>query len=128
MELPYSNFEHCLLFNALKDNNDLKKAIAYLITFNEYENLKVKALNHSILIFNDEISIFIILYVGFEENEFIENLMLNSHFISFDRITNSMIEFKDIDVKYIDKLTILFTAISLCKNETLIDFRTFLNY
>ena len=127
MELPYSNFEHCLLFNALKDNNDLKKAIAYLITFNEYENLKVKALNHSIIIFNDEISIFVILYVGFEENEFLENLMLNSHFISFDRITNSMLEFKDIEVKFIDKLAILFTAISLSKNETLIDFRVFLN-
>jgi hypothetical protein len=60
--------------------------------------------------------------VGFEEYEFIENLMLNSHFISFDRITNSMIEFKDIYVKFIDKLTILFTAISLSKNETLIVF------
>ena len=127
MELPYSNFEHCLLFNVLKDNNELKKAIAYLLTFNEYENLKVKALNHSIIIFNDEISIFVILYVGFEENEFLENLMLNSHFISFDRITNSMLEFKDIEVKFIDKLAILFTAISLSKNETLIDFRVFFN-
>ena len=127
MELPYSNFENCLLFNVLKDNNELKKAIAYLLTFNEYENLKVKALNHSIIIFNDEISIFVILYVGFEENEFLENLMLNSHFISFDRITNSMLEFKDIEVKFIDKLAILFTAISLSKNETLIDFRVFLN-
>ena len=38
-----------------------------------------------------------------------------------------MLEFKDIEVKFIDKLAILFTAISLSKNETLIDFRVFLN-
>jgi len=126
MELPYSNFEHCLLFNVLKDNDELKKALAYLLTFNEYEDLKAKALNHSILIFNDEISIFIILYVGFEENEFVENLMLNSHFVSFKRNTSSMIEFKDVDVKFIDKLSIVFTSISLSKNETLRDLLIFM--
>lgn len=127
MELPYSNFEHCLLFNVLKDSKELKKAIAYLLTFNEYVDLKAKALNHSILIFNDEISIFIILYVGFEENEFVENLMLNSNFVSFERNTSSMIEFKDVDVKFIDKLSIVFTSISLSKNDALSDLRTFVN-
>lgn len=127
MELPYSNFDHCLLFNTIKNNIDLKKAIAFLVSFNEYENLKAKALEHSILIFNEEIAIYLILYVGFEENEFVQNKMINSNYISFEKVTNSMQEFKDIDVKFLDKFAVLFTAISLGNNSTLEDFKIFLN-
>lgn len=127
MELPYSNFDHCLLFNSLNDSPDLKKAIGYLVSFNEYEDLKINALNHSILIYNDEIAIYIILYVGFERNEFIQNMMLNSHYVSFQTITSSMFEFKDIEIKYLDKLAVLFTALSISDKDCIIDFNTFLN-
>ena len=127
MELPYSNFEHCLLFNALKNNDELKRAIVYSLTFKEFDDLHLTALEHSMLLYNDEIAVYIILYVGFENQEYLENRLLNSYFISFERTTNSMNEFKDIDVIYLDKTALVHTAIALSKVEILEDFKLFIN-
>lgn len=127
MELPYSNFEHCLLFNALKNNDELKRAIVYSLIFKEFDDLKLSALEHSMLLYNDEIAVFIILYVGFENQEYLENRLLNSYFISFERTTNSMNEFKDVDVIYLDKAALVHTAIALSKIEILEDFKLFIN-
>lgn len=126
MELPYSNFNHCLMFNALKDSFDLKKAIAYSISFKEFNDLKIVALDHSILLYNDEISIYIILYVGFEENEYIQNLMLNSHFVTFEKGIETMTNFNEIEIKILNKQALIFTAISLGKNSILENFDTFI--
>lgn len=127
MELPYSNFEHCLLFNALKNNDELKRAIVYSLIFKEFDDLKLSALEHSMLLYNDEIAVYIILYVGFENQEYLENRLLNSYFISFERTTNSMNEFKDVDVIYLDKAALVHTAIALSKIEILEDFKLFIN-
>ena len=127
MELPYSNFEHCLLFNALKSNDELKRAIVYSLIFKEFDDLQLSALEHSMLLYNDEIAVYIILYVGFENQEYLENRLLNSYFISFGRATNSMNEFKDIDVIYLDKTALVHTAIALSKVEILEDFKLFIN-
>lgn len=127
MELPYSNFEHCLLFNALKNNDELKRAIVYSLTFKEFDDLHLTALEHSMLLYNDEIAVYIILYVGFENQEYLENRLLNSYFISFERTTNSMNEFKDVDVIYLDKAALVHTAIALSKIEILEDFKLFIN-
>lgn len=127
MELPYSNFEHCLLFNALKNNDELKRAIVYSLIFKEFDDLKLSALEHSMLLYNDEIAVFIILYVGFENQEYLENRLLNSYFISFERTTNRMNEFKDVDVIYLDKAALVHTAIALSKIEILEDFKLFIN-
>lgn len=127
MELPYSNFEHCLLFNVLKNNDELKRAIVYSLTFKEFDDLHLTALEHSMLLYNDEIVVYIILYVGFENQEYLENRLLNSYFISFERATNSMNEFKDVDVIYLDKAALVHTAIALSKIEILEDFKLFIN-
>ena len=127
MELPYSNFENCLLFNVLKNNYELKRAIVYSLTFKEFDDLKLSALEHSMLLYNDEIAVYIILYVGFENQEYLENRLLNSYFISFERTTNSMNEFKDVDVIYLDKAALVHTAIALSKIEILEDFKLFIN-
>ena len=127
MELPYSNFEHCLLFNALKNNDELKRAIVYSLIFKEFDDLHLTALEHSMLLYNDEIAVYIILYVGFENQEYLENRLLNSYFISFERTTNSMNEFKDVDVIYLDKAALVHTAIALSKIEILEDFKLFIN-
>ncbi len=127
MELPYSNFEHCLLFNALKNNDELKRAIVYSLIFKEFDDLKLSALEHSMLLYNDEIAVYIILYVGFENQEYLENRLLNSYFISFERTTNRMNEFKDVDVIYLDKAALVHTAIALSKIEILEDFKLFIN-
>ena len=127
MELPYSNFEHCLLFNALKNNDELKRAIVYSLIFKEFDDLQLTALEHSMLLYNDKIAVYVILYVGFENQEYLENRLLNSYFISFERTTNSMNEFKDIDVIYLDKTALVHTAIALSKNEILEDFKLFIN-
>ena len=127
MELPYSNFEHCLLFNALKNNDELKRAIVYSLIFKEFDNLQLTALEHSMLLYNDKIAVYIILYVGFENQEYLENRLLNSYFISFERTTNSMNEFKDVDVIYLDKAALVHTAIALSKIEILEDFKLFIN-
>lgn len=127
MELPYSNFDHCLLFNALKNNDELKRAIVYSLIFKEFDDLQLTALEHSMLLYNDKIAVYIILYVGFENQEYLENRLLNSYFISFERTTNSMNEFKGIDVIYLDKTALVHTAIALSKNEMLEDFKLFIN-
>ena len=127
MELPYSNFENCLLFNVLKNNYELKRAIVYSLTFKEFDDLHLTALEHSMLLYNDEIAVYIILYVGFENQEYLENRLLNSYFISFERTTNSMNEFKGIDVIYLDKAALVHTAIALSKIEILEDFKLFIN-
>ena len=127
MELPYSNFENCLLFNVLKNNYELKRAIVYSLIFKEFDDLKLSALEHSMLLYNDEIAVYIILYVGFENQEYLENRLLNSYFISFERTTNSMNEFKDVDVIYLDKAALVHTAIALSKIEILEDFKLFIN-
>lgn len=127
MELPYSNFENCLLFNVLKNNYELKRAIVYSLTFKEFDDLHLTALEHSMLLYNDEIAVYIILYVGFENQEYLENRLLNSYFISFERTTNSLNEFKDVDVIYLDKAALVHTAIALSKIEILEDFKLFIN-
>lgn len=127
MELPYSNFKNCLLFNALKNNDELKRAIIYSLIFKEFDDLKLSALEHSMLLYNDEIAVYIILYVGFENQEYLENRLLNSYFISFERTTNRMNEFKDVDVIYLDKAALVHTAIALSKIEILEDFKLFIN-
>ena len=129
MKFFYSRLSHCQLHNVLLSNSDLRNAISYLVSYKKHENLKVRANKNSIEIVNGEISIFIILYVGFEKQEFMKSKNKdNQHYITFDFSIIGMNEFKDIEIKVIDKIAIFFIALSFSKDEKLIDLRTFLNF
>lgn len=111
MELLYERLDICILYDSLK-NEEIRKALAYMIDFKEYENLEIIPKPYSIEISNDEICIAIIVFVGFENEEYeILKNRKNYHIISFDKITQTMIEFKHLPIKHIDYMSLFFMSI-----------------
>jgi hypothetical protein len=105
------------LFKLLADE-EIVSTLAYIVTFNNYCNLAVKAHENCIEISNDEIAILIVLYVGFEEkeNHSFKNKH-NVHLITFSLPLIEMIEFKELNVKFIDKTALLFSILGRSKKE-----------
>lgn len=107
MRLFYERLEHNELLWALENNQTICRSLAYMTTFKEYKNLKVIPKQHSIEIFNDEVLLSIIFYVGFEKNEYVENTdKTNFQIVSFNRFTNEMLEFAKFknEIKYIEPI------------------------
>ena len=70
MEFIYEKLEHNELLNTLKNNKTVCNSLVYMVTFQFYDELKVVPKKHSIEILNENISLSIILYVGFEKEEY----------------------------------------------------------
>ena len=60
MRLFYERLEHNELLWTLESNQTICKSLAYMVTFRDYQNLKVTAKQHSIEVFNDELILSII--------------------------------------------------------------------
>lgn len=106
-----------LLF-ALLHKDNFANALAYLVDNKIHEDLNIIPREYSIEISNHEITIAIILFVGFENEEYkkLKNCP-NLHFISFSKSLLDMFEFQDLGVKYYDKLSWFFMIITLSKNK-----------
>jgi hypothetical protein len=129
MEFYYQRFENNELLWAFERNQLICKTLAYMVTFKQYENLKVTPKPHSIEIQNDDVFISVYIYVGYESNEYLEYInKKNIHIISFNRMTSSMHENKKFknEIKFIDPKALFFTALSFSKNESLDDLKTIL--
>ncbi len=129
MNFYYERLEHNEQLQTFENNQTICKSLAYMVTFKEHENLKVIPKKNSIEIFNDKLVLSIILYVGFEQNEFIENKnKKNFHMISFGKHTNEMHEFKKLknEIKFIEPKALFFTALSYSKNKFCDDLKTIL--
>lgn len=113
MKIHYSKIEHNLLFEALQ-NEEISTALTYMIDAKKHRGLKIIPNEHSIELSNDEITIAIILYVGFEDEEYndLKNRK-NLHVITFFNVVPSMVEFNNLNVKYIDNLALLATTLAL---------------
>lgn len=129
MELFYERLEHNELLCALENNKTICKSLAYMATFRECENLKVSPKQHSIEIYAEELILSIILYAGYENNEYIENTNKpNVHIISFSRFTSSMQEFEKFrnEIKFIEPKALFYTSLSFTNNNFCNDLKTIL--
>jgi hypothetical protein len=116
-EFHFKHIANNVLFDILREP-EFASSLAYQVDFKYHDNLKIKAQEHSIELSNHEITISIIIYAGFERKEYIElKQRPNVKLISLSALIPTMYEFKDMDVKYIDKLSWLFSIIGNSKND-----------
>ena len=117
MTFKYQRIEHNLLLEILEDI-EFANSLAYMIEYKNHTNLNITPHEYSIELSNDEIAISIILYVGFENGEY-ENLKKHKNFyvVALCDVIPEMIEFKDLNVKFIDKLALMNTIIAKSENS-----------
>ena len=122
MEFAHYRSEHRILLDNLK-NDVVKKTLAYMVDFKEHDNLVVIPKPHSVEISNAEICIAVILFSGFEKEEY-EALLTkdNFHIISFDTILQTMVEFENIPIKYLDYTALFFMSLGRTDDTNLFDF------
>lgn len=122
MEFEYNRLDMCILFDNLK-NEEIRKTLAYMVDFKEHENLIVIPKPYSIEISNAAICITIIVFVGFEKEEY-DTLKTknNHHVVSFDRITQTMIEFKNMPIKHIDYMALFFMSLARTEDKKVQEF------
>jgi len=115
-EFFYRRIEHNELLSILR-NEEISSALAYMLDYLNHSNFEVIPKDYSIEISNDDITISVIIYVGFELEEY-ENLKnkKNLHIVSFSRVVPEMVEFKNLNVKYIDNLSLIFMTLSRSEN------------
>jgi hypothetical protein len=122
MEFTYERLDICILLDNLK-NEEIRKTLAYMVDFKEHENLVVIPKPYSIEISNADICIAIIVFVGFEKEEY-ETLKTknNPHVISFDRKTQTMFEFEHIPIKHIDYMALFFMSLARTEDKKIQEF------
>lgn len=117
MTFKYQRIEYNLLLELLEDI-EFANSLAYMIEYKNHTNLNITPHEYSIELSNDEIAISIILYVGFENVEY-ENLKKHKNYyvVALCDVIPEMIEFKDLNVKFIDKLALMNTIIAKSENS-----------
>ena len=117
MTFKYQRIEYNLLLELLEDI-EFANSLAYMIEYKNHTNLNITPHEYSIELSNDEIAISIILYVGFENVEY-ENLKKHKNYyvVALCHVIPEMIEFKDLNVKFIDKLALMNTIIAKSENS-----------
>lgn len=98
----YEKKEYQILFWLLS-NPEFTAILTYLITRKEHQNLQVINYSHSIEIWNDRLTIVILLSVGIKNKDYL-NLRQSSnlHFITFSRFYDDECIFKNVYIKIID--------------------------
>jgi hypothetical protein len=110
-------FNYTHLYKLLKIE-EFNCSLAYMIDRNKYTKLNVILKEHSIEVSNDDITIAIILFVGFENEEYeVLKNKPNLHIITFSEVVPEMVEFKDLNVKYFNQMSLLYTNLSISENE-----------
>lgn len=84
-------------------------ALSYLVTFKNHYNLVVKPHANSIELSNVDVKIFIVIYSGFEIEEYITLKNQNNvHLVCLDFVSLELIEFANLPLKKVDKLAWMF--------------------
>lgn len=116
----YSNMHKQLLYMQFCEQPEFCKALAYLLTFKEHQNLNVKPHTFSIELSNADIQIFIIHTVFFQQKEYLKFKKLkNVHFVSFGKELAEMHEFSEMknEIKFISKDMLMSTVEALTENN-----------
>ncbi|MBF2709754.1 FtsZ/tubulin family protein [Flavobacterium soyangense] len=121
MEFQYERLENRILLDNLK-NEVIGKTLAYMVDFREHNDLVVIPKQHSIEISNADICIAVILFSGFEKEEY-EALVTkdNFHIVSFDTIMQTMFEFKNMFIKHIDSMALFFMSLARTDDTNVFD-------
>lgn len=120
MKMYYNHLENNSLLFELERNKIFCEALLYLVTFKKHTSFNVIPHPHSIEVYNNTVSVFIILYVGYEKLEYLQHIHDdNVHIISFSRIIVDMCEFKKTltKVKFITPYAIFFTALDIAPDD-----------
>lgn len=117
MEFAYDRFDICILLDNLK-NGVISKTLAYMVDFKEHENLIVIPKPYSIEISNADICIAVILFNGFEKEYEVLKTKKNHHVVSFDTITQTMLEFENMPIKHIDSMALFFMSLARTTEDT----------
>jgi hypothetical protein len=114
------HFPHQLnntLLSLLKDP-EFASALAYMVDYKNHFVLDVIPTEFSIELSNQDITIAIIIYSGFEKKEYGALLNRNNlHLISLCDSVNEMFEFEGMDIKIIDKMAWLFSVINWSEQD-----------
>jgi hypothetical protein len=122
MEFAHYRPEHSILLDNLK-NDVVIKTLAYMVDFKEHDNLVVIPKPYSIEISNADICIAVILFSGFEKEEYVALLIKdNFHIVSFDTIFQKMHEFENMFIKHIDYRALFFISFGRTNDATIKDF------
>lgn len=116
----YSNIHKQLLYMQFCEQPEFCKALAYLLTFKEHQNLNVIPHTFSIELSNADIHIFIIHTVFFQQKEYPGFKKLkNVHFVSFGKELAQMNEFSEMknEIKFISKNMLMSTVEALTENK-----------
>jgi len=116
----YNDFNRQLHYMLFCEQPEFCKALAYLLTFQKHTNLKVTPHKFSIEISNNDIHIFIVHTVFFQQKEYPKVKELkNVHFVSFGRELVEMNEFSEMknEIKYISKGMLMTTVAALTENS-----------
>lgn len=116
----YSDFNRQLNYMQFCEQSEFCEALAYLLTFKKYEDLKVTPHKFSIEISNAYINIFIIHTVFFQQQEYEAVKQLkNIHFVSFNNKLAEMHEFGEMknEIKFISKGMLMSTVEALTQDE-----------
>jgi len=121
MEYAHYRSEHRILLDNLK-NEVISKTLAYMVDFKEHDNLVVIPKPYSIEISNAEICIAVILFSGFEKEEH-QALIIkeNFHIVSFNTMFQTMVEFENMFIKYIDSMALFFMALARTDDTNLFE-------
>lgn len=118
-DLFYESEEHQTLLQLL-ESFEFTSALVYLVCRRNYVNLKITANQHSIEIWNSELTIVILLSTGFEKRHY-ESLKNNPnlHIITFSIffITDFNFNIKDIYIKTISTKEWFSEVLKRSKNE-----------
>ena len=127
MELAYDRPDLNILLDNLK-NEVIRKTLAYMVDFKEQDNLVVIPKPHSIEISNADICIAVLVFSGFEKEEY-ESLKTkrNHHVVSFDTITKTMFEYEHISIKHIDYMALFFVSLARTEDSTIKEFLSLKN-
>lgn len=124
----YTDFNRQLHYMHFCEQAEFCNALAYLLTFQKHQNLKVTPHKFSIEVSNDDIHIFIIHTVFFQQNEYpkVKNLK-NVHFVSFGKELAEMHEFSEMknEIKFISKSMLMATVEALTANSLVISMKNF---
>ncbi len=117
----YKRLEHHILYQLLK-KPEYASSLAYLVDYSSHDQLQVIAKPCSIEISNNDITIAVILFVGFENEEFDDlKYRSNLHLVSFTDAVLEMNEFQKLKIKYVDCLSLFFMILSRSTHPELRD-------
>ena len=129
LEFIYNRIEHCVLLDLLK-SKDINQSLAYMVDFKEYKNLTIVPKTYSIEVSNDNITMIIILLIGFEKEEYKElEEKVNVHLICFNNAYKLINEFKKFrnKIKHIEFMSLFYMQLSRTKSKKLHDSIALLN-